>query len=272
MAPVIVCVGLTTIDIAQAVAQLPRANAKITATDAWLDVGGPAANAARVAHAAGCQVRLVTALGDSTLADIAREKLAGIEIIDVAPSSHQLPVSTILITPDGSRAVVSRNAAALDQIRLPQPAVLDDAEVVLHDGHLLDASLALAANPSPIQVLDGGSWKPGLDKLLPVIDLAVISADFALPDSTPERALDDLAGFGIPRLARTCGAEPVQAMIGDQLGIFPVPQVEVVDSVGAGDVLHGSLVAQLAGGVDFTTALRNAITEASDSVTHYRIL
>ncbi len=272
MAPVIVCVGLTTIDIAQVVTQLPAANSKITATDAWLDVGGPAANAARVASHDGCQVRLVTALGDSALAALARERLAGIEIIDVAPPGHRLPASTVFITPDGSRAVVSRNATALDSIRQPDPAVLDGAEVVLHDGHLLDVSFALATNPSPIHVLDGGSWKPGLEKLLPLIDVAVISADFALPRSTPERALDDLAGLGIPRLARTCGGDAVQAMIGEQLGLFPVPRVEVVDSTGAGDVLHGSLVAQLAGGIDFTKALRNAIVEASESVTHYRIL
>lgn len=54
MAPVIVCVGLTTIDIAQVVDALPAADSKITADRAWLDVGGPAANAARVAHREGC--------------------------------------------------------------------------------------------------------------------------------------------------------------------------------------------------------------------------
>ena len=272
MAPVIVCVGLTTIDIAQVVDALPAAGSKITADRAWLDVGGPAANAARVAHREGCQVRLVTALGDSSLAMLARERLDGIEIIDIAPPDHQLPVSTIFITPDGGRTVVSRNAAALESAGSPGAEVLKDVDVVLHDGHLLDASLLLAQNPAPIQVLDGGSWKPGLELLLPLLDVAVVSADFALPGSTPDQALDDLAGFGIPRLARSCGAEPVQAMIGEQLGIFPVPQVEAVDTTGAGDVLHGSLIAQLAGGIDFTAALRNAITQASESVTHYGVL
>ncbi len=271
MAPVIVCAGLTTIDIAQVVTELPSANTKMIAEDAWLDVGGPAANAARVAQRHGCEVRLVTALGDSELATIARQRLVGIEIIDVAPPSHQLPVSTVFITPDGSRAVVSRNATALGAIELPDPAVLDTVEAVLHDGHLLDASLALAANPAPIHVLDGGSWKPGLENLLPMIDLAVVSADFALPSRDPDQALSDLSDFGIPRLVRTRGQEPVQAMIGGHLELFPVPQVRVVDSTGAGDVLHGSLVAQLAGGTDFTAALRNAIAEASDSVTHYQI-
>ncbi len=150
--------------------------------------------------------------------------------------------------------------------------MLKDVDVVLHDGHLLEASLLLAQNPAPIQVLDGGSWKPGLELLLPLLDVAVVSADFALPGSTPDQALDDLAGFGIPRLARSCGAEPVQAMIGEQLGIFPTPQVAAIDTTGAGDVLHGSLIAQLASGIDFTAALRNAITQASESVTHYGVL
>ena len=32
------------------------------------------------------------------------------------------------------------------------------------------------------------------------------------------------------------------------------------------------LIAQLASGIDFTAALRNAITQASESVTHYGVL
>lgn len=345
MQPVIVCVGLTTIDFAQVVDALPAPNAKMIANDAWFDVGGPAANAARIASREGCRVKLVTALGDSTLAALARERLASIEIIDIAPPTHQIPVSTIFITPDGGRSVVSRNAAGLSisakapnhepganaddaranstphhtpaepenpttevvishetpanadepsphagaghnaagrtrpapstgssEITLPDPKVLDGADVVLHDGHLLDASLALAANPSPIHVLDGGSWKPGLEDLLPMLDIAVVSSDFALPGSDPEHALSDLATLGIPRLARSRGGKPLQAMIGEQLAEFPVPEVEVVDSTGAGDVLHGSLIAQLASGTDFTAALRQAIVQASESVTHYRVL
>lgn len=271
-APLVVCAGLTTIDIVHLVDALPGANRKTVSREFWLDVGGPAANAARVASRLGCRVRLVTALGDSDLATLARNRLAGIEVVDLAPSGHALPVSTIMVTPDGARSIVSRNAVALTGERLPSSEVAADARVVLHDGHLLDASVALAAQLAPIQVLDGGSWKPRLQMLLPLLDIAVVSADFALPGHTPAQALDDLAGYGIPRLARTRGADSVQVVIGDRRHTIEVPQVHAVDTSGAGDVLHGALAAYLAQGLDFTASLRKAIELASRSVTGRGVL
>lgn len=272
MSPLVVCVGLTTLDVVQTLDALPGPNEKVVATQFWWDVGGPAANAARVASRLGCDVRLVTALGASELAGLARTRLSGIEVVDLAGAGHQLPVSTIMITPDGARSVVSRNAAGLDGARLASSALADGAEVVLHDGHLLDASVVLAAQPVPIQVLDGGSWKPGLSRLLPLIDIAVVSADFALPGHSPEQALDDLVGLGVPRLARSRGAGPVQAVIGETSRDFPVPRVDVVDTLGAGDVLHGTLAAHLAHGLDFTVSLQRAIAQASRSVTGCGVL
>lgn len=266
MSPTVVCVGLTTIDLAQDVAALPGANEKVVSTGLRLDVGGPAANAARVALRLGCRVRLVTALGGSDLAAMAASRLAEIEIVDVAPADHELPVSTILVTPDGSRTVISRNATALGTASLPSSTVLDGADVVLHDGHLIEASIALATDPRPIQLLDGGSWKPGLASLLPLLDIAVVSADFALPGHSPDESLTGLAGYGIPRLARSRGGDPVDVWIGDRQFGLDVPQVPVVDSTGAGDVLHGALAAHLAHGNDFTESLHRAIAQASASV------
>ena len=121
-------------------------------------------------------------------------------------------------------------------------------------------------------MLDGGSWKPRLPILLPRLDIAVVSADFAFPGQPPERALAALADYGIARLARSRGAQPVQAMIADQAREFPVPRVEVVDTTGAGDVLHGALIAHLAHGRDFTASLQQAIVAASASVTGRGVL
>lgn len=272
MSPLVACVGLTTIDLIQWVDALPAANQKVVSTDLLLDVGGPAANAARVAAASGCRVRLVTALGDSDLATLARERLRSIELIDIAPASHELPVSMIMVTPDGSRSVVSRNAGALVEPELPTPEVVSDADVVLHDGHLLAASVSLAAQPGPIHLLDGGSFKPGLDSLLPLLDAAVISADFALPERTPNQALADMGALGVGLLARSRGSDSVEVLIEGERSELPVPRVAVVDTTGAGDVLHGALAAQLAHGLGFTDALEKAISVASQSVTHRGVL
>lgn len=271
MNPIVVCVGLTTLDVVQWVDALPQPNQKVVATDFNFDLGGCAANAARVAVALGCHVRLVTALGDSDLARLARSRLAGVQIIDVAPPDHPLAVSSVLVTPDGARAVVSRNTQALPAARIPQGDVLADAAVVLHDGHLLAASVELAERQRPdaktLHLLDGGSWKRGLERLLPFIDIAVVSADFRVPGGRAADSLNALTGFGIPMLARSRGADPVQTRVKEEPGEIPVPQVEAVDTLAAGDVLHGALAAYLALGQDFITALTGAVAIASLSVT-----
>lgn len=271
--PVVVCVGLTTLDLVQEVEQLPVPNTKVTSDAMWYDAGGPAANAARVAAALGCEVRLVTALGASHFARVARDRLAGITVVDIARPEHLFPLSSVVLTGDGGRTVISHNAASLAGADLPSTEVLDGADVVLHDGHLLDASLALAGMPAPIHVLDGGSWKPGLKALLSRLDIAVVSADFALPGHSPDQALADLAGYGIPRLARTRGSEPVDVWVDGQVPTtIAVPKVDAVDTMGAGDVLHGALAAFLAQGSDFTSSMKRAVDVASRSVTGRGVL
>ena len=58
-----VFVGLTTLDLVLGVAHAPAPDQKVEAHSQDLDVGGPAANAARTFAALGGRARLVTALG-----------------------------------------------------------------------------------------------------------------------------------------------------------------------------------------------------------------
>jgi ribokinase len=48
---------------------------------------------------------------------------------------------------------------------------------------------------------------------------------------------------------------------------IPAPAVDVVDTVGAGDALNGSLAAGLASGLKLEAALRRAVVAASLAVT-----
>ncbi|GEA88494.1 PfkB family carbohydrate kinase [Cellulomonas cellasea] len=182
-------------------------------------------------------------------------------------------------------------------------AVLDGADVLLLDGHHLGAALVLAAAARargvPV-VLDGGSWKPRTDELLAHVDHAVLSADFRLPEDLRGGAPDDdelaavspaeqvpatvppgeqdlaaVARLGPAFVARSAGPGPVRfrrrvaGAPGPEIGtVAPpaVPQEDVVDTLGAGDVLHGAFAEQLARGVDPVTALAAATRVASLSV------
>jgi sugar/nucleoside kinase (ribokinase family) len=147
--------------------------------------------------------------------------------------------------------------------------LLDDVTAVLVDGHLLLAAvpLAAAARSHGIPVLlDAGSWKPGLEALLEHVDVLVASADFHPP---PGDRLEDLLALGPAWVARSAGPRPVPWRAADgSSGSVEVPTVAVVDTLGAGDVLHGALLAQVGrhGIHDLPRALEAAVEVSSRSV------
>ena len=63
-------VGMTTIDIVQIADELPEPNRKGWAREAYLDVGGPAANAAITASVLGSRVALHSAFGEGPMGDL----------------------------------------------------------------------------------------------------------------------------------------------------------------------------------------------------------
>ena len=300
--------GLTTIDLVQVVDAVPGANEKVTARSAATDVGGPAANAARTAAALGATTRLVTALGPGALAEAARAILTadGVRIDGDLAADGEPPLSTVLVTAaTGERAVISANA------RGRAVGALDPADVealiawlagdgdgdgdsaggpggaLLVDGHLIPAQVALAraARTAGIPVLlDGGSWKPGLEALLAHVDVALVSADLAVPSAlrSPEApgahyslpVLPALAGL-VPRgawVARSAGGGDLEVRVPDgtlrAVPVASVPAEEIADTLGAGDVLHGATAAALSAGHDPLAAIAAGADVATESVRH----
>ena len=96
--------------------------------------------------------------------------------------------------------------------------------------------------PEALLVLDGGSWKEGLEPLLKVGDFALCSADFFPPGcGNPGDTLSYLGNAGVPFSVVTNGAKPIHYLTasGDS-GSLNVAHVEPVDTMGAGDIFHGA--------------------------------
>ena len=278
MTPLLVCCGLATLDVVQVVDHVPAPDEKLVADDLQVTFGGPAANAAATAVALGVPTILVTALGSGPVADLVRAGLAaaGVQVVDLLEGrAGEPPVSTVLVTRStGERAVVSVNATGVGDLAVAARTVLAPvlhlATALLVDGHHLGAARVMAAGARARQIpvlLDGGSWKPGLEALLADVDHAVLSADFALPDGDPD-VLDRVAGLGPTFVAQSAGGGPVRIRGRDPLQPPAVPADEVVDTLGAGDVLHGATAAALARGADIGTALAEGVRRASLSVRH----
>lgn len=271
-----VFVGLSTLDIAYSVARYPQEDSKTRAQDQFLGAGGPAANAA-VAYAAlsGRTPALVTALGEHQLAQLIRQDLDdfGVAPIDATPGArHRPPVSSIVVaTETGTRTVVSVDGS---QIIAPfDPAhvgPINDASVVLVDGHYpeLAFGFATAARKRGIPViLDAGRWRNSHAGLLPLIDIAICSKDFAPPGRTGD-LFDHLHAQGVRYVAVTHGDEPITYSTPDERGAIEVPPAAAVDTLGAGDILHGAFCHYHVAGQPFPQALRSAAAIATLSCAH----
>ncbi|MCU1681655.1 MAG: hypothetical protein JWQ81_2394 [Amycolatopsis sp.] len=236
--------GLCTVDVVQRVDDFPAPGEKVQSLSVDVAAGGPATNAAVTVSALGGSATLWTVLGTHPLADLARADLAahGVDVVDADPAHTDPPaLSAVAVRDrDGERTVVSRNAASVTSAAGAVPrlaAELRDVTAVLVDGHYPDLALAAARwgrdRGVPV-VLDAGSWKPVLDELLGLVDIAACSAHFRVPGPS-------LRERGVPAVITTAGAGPVRWSAGGKTGEVPVPRVAAVDTLGAGDVWHGAL-------------------------------
>jgi sugar/nucleoside kinase (ribokinase family) len=275
-------VGLATLDVVQLVDRMPRPNQKTIADQSWLAAGGPAAVAAIAFAALGGRARLWTALGATPAARLVAADLAsaGVEVIDVAPPGFELAASTVLLDGGtGDRAVVS-GAGHVPRFGKIAGPDLSGMDVILLDGHhaALARSAALAASPRPEEprgtrgvtkdipvVIDAGSHKPVFDEVLPLASDVICSADYIHPAGLPPEGLRTLG----PRLiAVSHGSEPLEWRTADSSGTVTPPPAKAVDTVGAGDVLHGAYCFFLASGLDRVPALERAVATAAERVRH----
>ncbi|WP_431874044.1 PfkB family carbohydrate kinase [Amycolatopsis sacchari] len=258
--------GLCTIDVVQRVAELPAPGEKVQSLSVAVAAGGPATNAAVTVAALGGKATLLTVLGSHPLAGLARADLAacGVEVVDVAPDFAEPPaLSAVAVRDrDGERTVVSRNAAHSPAVT-GEPWVVEDVSAVLVDGHHPALALGTArwarARGIPV-VLDAGSWKPVLDDLLPLVDIAACSAHFRAP-------APDLLERGVHTVITTAGPEPVRWRTATGAGEVPVPAVDARDTLGAGDVWHGAL-AYGVGRFELPELIRYANEVAAERVRH----
>lgn len=268
-----VFVGLSTIDVIYNVTDFPAANAKVSALSQQVFAGGPATNAAITFSHLGGKATLVSAVGCHPISSVIREELKrfAVDHIDLNTEFAELAaISSVAVDAAGRRNVVSANAT---RISMP-PAVVDrrlceQAKVLLVDGHAMQACQAWASEAKALGkpvVLDGGSWKDGAAELLRSVHTVICSADFRAPGCGSEDELARfLKGFGVTNVAITHGARPVRYFSEHAVGEIAAPEVEAVDTMGAGDVFHGAFCYLFAAGRAFEDALRGAAEIASAS-------
>ena len=266
--------GLATLDLVYLVRKPPGENQKVVASDCTIAAGGPAVNAAVTFSYLGNAAVWAGVLGTHAIAQLIRADLAeyNVRIIDLEPGrSHSPPVSSIIVTEaTGDRSVISINATK-SQV-YPQAInqdILTSVNIVLVDGHQMAASKEIAqlARSKNIPILlDGGSWKPGLEEILPFIEWAVCSDNFHPPNCyNSEQVFAYLSATGISNIAITRGKKSILYLSNGTYSSIEIPQIQATDTLGAGDIFHGAFCHYILQNNNFTDTLAAAAKIASHS-------
>jgi sulfofructose kinase len=244
--PLIVFVGLATLDTILVVPEFPQEDGRVVATERVVAGGGPSATAAVAAARQGVQAAFVGAVGDDDAGEAIHEGLAreGVDVsrLDFVPGARS-PQSTILVGPGGSRTIVHLPGTAQLEIR-----DLPDADWV-HVDHV--GYPAVRGRGLRLSV-DGGNPIANLD----LSEVALYAPTEASFPGDPQDAI--AAGAGLVVITRGAEGSVAATREGESI-VAPGFTVEpLVSTLGAGDVFHGALLAQLVKGAALGDALAAA--------------
>lgn len=270
----ILCVGIVTWDSIYRVPTIPPAPNKVQALDCVQVGGGMAASAAVAVARLGGHATFWGRAGDDVTGRLIFDELAG-EGVDVGAvrrvEGRRSPVAAILVDAAGERLVVPYYDQALDR----DPSWLPVEQLPRFDAMLVDvrwlegATRALdAARAAGVPaMLDADIAPPEvLAALVPRAHHVV----FSEPALKAFAGIDDVAaalariGPIVPGVVgATAGARGFFWRDGAAIGHVEAPAVEVVDTLGAGDVFHGGFALALAEGRPIARAARFAAVAAS---------
>ncbi len=259
-------VGLAVADLVLGADRLPTGPGKHFARSGRLVGGGPAANAAVTVARLGGSARFVGRVGDDPLGSLIIGDLAdegvdtdGVETVADVGS----PVSAVLVTADGDRTIINHTDARLFDA---PPDRLPAADAYLADVRWptgAEAAMAAARDRGVAGVLDLDRTDGRLPETAITTASHVVAAIDALGTEEPERALAELADRTAAWVAVTVGADGVLWLEAGEIRRLTPPAVDVVDTLGAGDVFHGAFALALAEGREAAAAARFATAAAA---------
>jgi sulfofructose kinase len=269
-APRVLCAGIIVLDEVFRVEEFPEPDSKVEAKGFFVVNGGCAANAAVAIARLGGRAALAGPMGgpagqdsngDRVLQAFAREKLdtAHCQRIDGLATA----LSAIFVDAKGDRTIVTFRDERI------ATAVPDDADAIVAgaDAVLVDNRFPIFVRPVceagrrrkiPV-VLDGDKASVEDDPLFRICSHVVFSSE-CLRTTTGVTDLSE----GLKRIARhsdaflavSNGPGDIVVLERGVLRTVPVFQIRAVDTLGAGDALHGGFVLGLAEGLNTDEALR----------------
>ena len=258
--PLVVCVGHAALDLIYRVDALPVRPTKVPARSLSISGGGMAANAACAIVRLGGAARQVGSIGDDIFGDLVVDELRryGVDVAHLGRvAGASTSVSSIVVEASGERLIVNHRGSALEAAPPDVAPAFTGAQALLCDPRWPAASRAAfaAARASGIpSVLDADVADPAiLAALVPLAGHVVFSepgfahwsGHAAEAPATPA-TLASLVGGDCALAAVTLGERGILYATKRGVARMPAFAVDVVETLGAGDVFHGAYALALA--------------------------
>lgn len=238
-------IGRTTLDIIFYHPGMPTENEKAKTRDYRTATGGNACNAAVTYALLGGKAVLITAIGSSHIGKSLKLELEQyqIEVIDLLEEQNVLPfISAILINMENkSRTIWGGQQPALEYAGIRTEELIKNAAFILADDQFPGIATELFSRAKEEQipsVFDAERWRPDTEMLFEAATDVIASADCQPPDQ--RSIFDVMREKKIPFRAVTDGGNPILWETEEKSGSVLPMRVNPVDTLGAGDILHGA--------------------------------
>ena len=275
----IVVFGGINLDLVTRVARFPAPGETVGDASFATYPGGKGANQALAAARAGASVRMYGAVGRDVFAEPALALLSagGVDLSGVARVAAPTGCATILVDAHGENciAVASGANAYADPDAVPDSVLGSGTIVVLQHEVSAEANAVLIARARRRHVrviLNAAPARPLPLEVMRQVDVLVINENEAAalagahgwPQSAEAFAAAIVAAIPAPfAVVVTLGKAGALAAFGAELLRAPAPEVEIVDTTGAGDAFVGALAAALDMGAPLRDAVRVAVVAGS---------
>lgn len=261
-------IGLTTIDIQYFVDFFPDPNKKVKTNPPEILVGGPATNAAVAFAHLNRGAFLGSATGNNSFTHFIKNDFVKTNVhhfnLDDNPETNAVLATVVTSRKNGERNIFTHSPQPIKGADFQIDKIFTDVkpDVVMLDGFhpeiAIDAAKTAQQQNIPV-VLDCGSWKQQYEKLLEYSDIVICSDDFYPPGrKNTEEILQYLQHKKIKQFAVSRGEKNIVYFDEGDRGEVCIEKVPVVDTLGAGDFLHGAFCFYILKLKDFQKALLNA--------------
>ena len=271
----VLVVGSINVDYVIHTDRLPTLGETLSGEGFAMNFGGKGANQAVALAKAGCNVRMLGAVGTDLSGDLALQNLAhsGVDASEVLRVSAPTGAAVITVCGGDNHIIldIGANACVTPQVIDAHRDLFEWADFVVMQYEIPMESVLAAAqlakeynktvilNPAPVKEADPALYR-AVDYLIPnEFEAELITGTVPRDRTNIEKALLTLRAFGCRDAIMTLGDRGCAYTQGEAVAFSGVYDVKRVDTTAAGDSFIGGLCARLCEG----DTLPNAISYAS---------